>query len=215
MVGYRYSWNVYEENMARAVGRDLPISFKQSVEITKHLRNMELARANAYLDRVISEKEAVSFSRFTNGLGHKPGMASGRYPLNACTRIKELLQQVEANAQTKGLGKCKIIHISTQKADRPFHHGRHSRIRMKRAHVEVIVQEIEAKKDPKKHHKKGDKIEAKQEAKQESKPLASKEGKEEVKVSKDASKNSKNTQDIQKNKTKSKDPKDHSKGESS
>lgn len=154
MSEYKYAYRNYEEDMARAVGRDLGISLKQAIEITKGLRNKDLEKAQAKLNRVIEKKEAVKFTRFTNGLGHKPGMAAGRYPIKACVEILKLLNQVEANAQTKGLGRCKIVHIAAQQANKPQRYGRKSRVEMKRAHVEVVVKEIEAKPKKSKHDSK-------------------------------------------------------------
>jgi len=153
MSKYKYSYPKFEENVACAVGRDIGISFKQAIEITRNIRKKDLEKAQAYLQRVIDMKEAVKFTRFTNGLGHKPGMASGRYPKTACKHILMILNQAEANAQAKGLGRCKIIHISAQQADKPMHSGRRPRLAMKRAHVEVVLQEIEKKQD-KKHKSK-------------------------------------------------------------
>ncbi|MFH1915885.1 MAG: 50S ribosomal protein L22 [Nanoarchaeota archaeon] len=127
--------------MARAVARDIDISFKQAIEITRSIRFKDVESAKTYLQRVIEKKEPQRFTRFTNGLGHKPGMAAGRYPIRACTAILALVKEAEANAQTRGLGTCKIIHAAAQKANKPFHYGRRTRRRMKRAHVEIVLQE--------------------------------------------------------------------------
>lgn len=149
----KYAYTGFKENMARAKGNDLPISFKQSIELANQLRGMELSKAKALLERIIVKKQPLKMKRFMEGAGHKPGIGSGKYPVTASKQFLGLLNQVEANAENKGLGKCRIIHIAAQKANRPMHHGRKTRIRMKRAHAEVVVVEIEksARKSSKKH----------------------------------------------------------------
>lgn len=143
MTYYKYSLKDYAEDMARGVARDASISRKQAIMISKAIRNKDLDKAQSYLKRVLEMKQAVPFTRFSNGLGHKSGMAAGRYPQKACKVFLDLLNQVEANAQTKGLGKCRIIHVCTQQAHKPMRQGRQARVEMKRAHVEVVVKEIE------------------------------------------------------------------------
>lgn len=146
MSKYNYTLEGYDNTMARAVGRDIDVSFKQSQEITRTIRHMETSKAKAHLERVISMKQPQAFVRFTNGLGHKPGMASGRYPIRAAKAILTIIKEAETNAQARGLGTCIIIHASAQKARRPMHYGRQTRTRMKRTHVEIVVKETEAKK---------------------------------------------------------------------
>ncbi|MBU2561289.1 MAG: 50S ribosomal protein L22 [Nanoarchaeota archaeon] len=157
MASYNYAFqNFNEELMARAVGRDLGISTKQSIEICNYLRHRKLEQAKRLLEEVIGKKRAIPFKRFTNGLGHRSGkIAAGRYPLKACTAILKLLESTEANAQTKGLntGELEIIHICAHRASQPVHYGRHHGREFKRTHVEVVVQETVAKKKGEKQGK--------------------------------------------------------------
>jgi len=142
MAQYKYAFNKYAENMARAVGRDLPISTKQAIEICSSIRGMELGKAMAKLERVIAYKQAVPYKRFTEGAGHKPGMASGKYPVKACTHILKILKSVESNSQNKSLGTVMIKHICAQGGGKRWHYGRKRRIKMKRSHIEIVVEEI-------------------------------------------------------------------------
>lgn len=145
MAEYKYAFQKFnKELMSRAVGRDLGISSKQSIEICKYLRHRKLQQAKKTLERVIKKEQAIPFTRFTNGLGHRPGkMSSGRYPFKASTAILKLLESVEANAQTKGLntGELEIVHLSAQRAAMPMHSGRHHGTQFKRTHIEIVVQE--------------------------------------------------------------------------
>jgi len=126
-----------------AVGRSLPISTKQSIEICDFIRNRSIDDAKKILNEVIKKKMAIPFKRFREGAGHKRGIASGKYPQKACKELLKVLNMVEANAQHKGLSSSlKIKSILAQKASTPWHFGRKRRRKMKRTHIEVVVEEI-------------------------------------------------------------------------
>lgn len=151
MARNRYSLENYEkEHMARVIGRDLSISTKQAVEICSMIRNKQLQKAKEALGRVIDLKEAVPYKRFKKNIGHKRGnIAAGRYPIKSSKAILVLLKSVEANAQEKGLSTASLYikHISANRAARPWHYGRHNRIKMKRTHVEIVVEERKGKEE--------------------------------------------------------------------
>jgi len=150
---YKYATKSGEENSAKVVGRALPISTKQAVEVCRLIRDKNLQNAKKILDEVINKKKVVPYLRYYKGVGHKRGkVASGRFPKKTCSEILTLLKSIEANAQLKGLGTSNlfITHICAHKASRPWHYGRQRRIKMKRSHVEIIVNE---KKDVKKEGK--------------------------------------------------------------
>ena len=137
-----YMIDVERKTSARAIGKDLPISPKVSIEICNFLRHKELDKAIATLKRVMQKTEPVPFKRFTNALGHKPGMASGRYPIKASGEIVQLLENAKANAANLGLsGTLVISHMAANRANEPYRNGRKSRVTFKRTHVEVIVTE--------------------------------------------------------------------------
>ncbi len=167
MTQYKYSTKNYnKELMARAVGRDLSISTKQSVEICNFLRNKKLETAKSILQGAIQKKKPIPFKRYNKDMGHKRGnIAAGRYPVKACEQILSLIESVEANAQFKGLstGNLVLKFIKASKARRPWHFGRKRRRKMKRSHIEVIVEEgVEKKKEvPKKTKEEAPKKETK------------------------------------------------------
>jgi large subunit ribosomal protein L22 len=150
---YKYSLGEVKENMAKALGRDLPISFKQSIEICNYIRGDSLARAKQKLQDAIAMKKPIPFKRFTNAIGHKRGdLGAGAFPVKASGFILSLLNSAESNALFKGLNSksLKVSHISVKKAGTAYHYGRKFRRRMKRCHVEVALQEMkEAKKESK------------------------------------------------------------------
>ena len=136
------------EHAAKAIGRSLPISTKQSVEICRFLRKKSLEKAKTILENVIVKKTAIPYKRYLHDVGHRPGkMAAGRYPIKSSREILALLNSIEANAQFKGLNTSNLIitHINAHKASTPPHYGRRRR-QTKRTHVEIIVEEKVEKK---------------------------------------------------------------------
>lgn len=132
------------ENIAKAAGRDLSISTKCAIEISSFIRGKNLQRAKKMLEEVLKMKRAVPYTRFNKDRGHKAGkIAAGGYPINASKEILNLLKSVEANAQNKGLDTNSLFikTIIANRASSPWHPGRHRRRKMKRTHVDIIVEE--------------------------------------------------------------------------
>ncbi|MFH1174674.1 MAG: 50S ribosomal protein L22 [archaeon] len=131
-----------DKDTARAAGKDLPISIKQSIEVCNSLRNKPVARAKRILEDAISLRRAIPFTRFMNGLGHKPGIGAGRYAVKTCMETLKILNAAIANAENKGIsGDLHILHISAQRGSTQYHYGRQRRAKMKRTHLEIIVGE--------------------------------------------------------------------------
>lgn len=136
--------------MARALGVDLPISTKVSIEICNKIRNMKLERAITDLEKVTEKKMPIKFTRFNGDTGHKPGIGPGKYPIKACKEIIKMLKSVQSNAGSKGLdvNSLFIKHVCAQKASKTLHYGRRYGREMKRTHIEVVVAErVEKKKE--------------------------------------------------------------------
>ncbi len=157
--------NYNKENMARAFGRSLPISFKQSIEICNFIRNKRMDYAKNVLNKVIEQKQTIPFKRFNMNVGHKKRMAAGRYPKKASKEILKLINSVEANAQFKGMNTANLIikHISANKASKVVHYGRKRSREAKRTNLEIVVQEkVESKKAEKRIEKKESKVKSKE-----------------------------------------------------
>jgi large subunit ribosomal protein L22 len=147
MVQTNYSFKTISDKMARAYGKSLPISTKVSINICNALRGMTVDKALAYLQDVVDEKRAIPFTRFNDGVGHRPGMAAGRYPRKASLAIARVIASAATNAAAKGLSSdLKIISLVANKASSPLHYGRQRRRSMKRTHIEVVVEERSSKK---------------------------------------------------------------------
>ncbi len=144
MSQYNYSMKEYKkEHMARVVGRDMPISIKQTQMISNAIRNKNIAYAKKYLAEVIDKKRAVKFTKFNMDMGHKTKIGPGRYPMKACGEILKLIASLESNAQFKGLNTADlyISHIIPQKAAAQYRHGRRYGRKAKSTHLEMVVEE--------------------------------------------------------------------------
>ena len=139
----KYCYKTGNENTAKVYGRNLSISTKQSVEICNNIKNKNVQKAKILLEKVIKKQEPIRMTRYIKDTAHKKGIAAGRYPIKASTEILNLLKSAESNAQNKGFSTKDLIikHISAHKASTPFHYGRKRRIKMKRTHVQIVVEE--------------------------------------------------------------------------
>lgn len=137
-------------NVARAIGRDLNVSFKDTVIICNRLRGMMLSDASRLLEGVISLNTLIPFGRFNRGIGHR--RVSGKnniakYPKKAAGEVLKVLKNAETNAEYRGLVPegLKIIHIQAQKGPirkkrRP--QGRWRRWKTEFVSVQIVAQEL-------------------------------------------------------------------------
>lgn len=147
MTKTNYAHKNLDNHTAKAYGKSLGISTKVAINIAKKLRGMDANKAVAYLDRVAKLEQAVPYTRFTDGVGHRKGpMASGRFPVKAATEINMVLKSAIANAANLNLSEELVIeNIIANKAGNRFHFGRQRRRAMKQTHVEIVLREVEGK----------------------------------------------------------------------
>ena len=153
-----------KQTMAMAHGKQLPISAKQSVVVCAYVKGKDLQKVKKMLARVMQLKQAIPFSRYNKGAGHRPGLGPAQYPIKTAKHLLMLLESAESNAQQKGLDVNKLVisHIKSDNAGTSWRYGRQRRRRAKRTHIEVILteskkvaKETEKKKEPKATEAKG------------------------------------------------------------
>ena len=93
------------------------MSPKTAREVCHAINGMFLTDAKTYLESVKEKKAAVSFKRFKRGSAHRSeinGFHAGGYPVKAASKVLDVLNNLEANAEFKGrdLDRMKIIHAS-------------------------------------------------------------------------------------------------------
>ena len=147
-----YAFQNYDTTKhVRAAMREKSISHKHAREISVAMKGLTIEKARDYLLDVISFKRSIPFGRYKNQVGHKsdPGTMSGRYPEKAATEILKLLDNLESNAEYKGmdLDRLKIINATAQKGViiqriMPRAQGRATANNNVLTHLEIVAQEI-------------------------------------------------------------------------
>lgn len=131
---------------AIAVGKSMAISKKHSVEICSFIRGRTSEKGKMLLERVLELKTAVPIKKFNRHVAHKPGMAAGRYPINATKAILNLLKTAESNAEAQGLSQPLVIkEIITNQGARGWHPGRQRRRKTKSTHIQITLESVEKK----------------------------------------------------------------------
>lgn len=153
MPTWRYSIKIEdEESIAKASLREVTISHKHAVELAREIKGMFLEEARSYLEDVMAKKRALPFKRFNRKVGHRRDLHkwhSGRYPVKTAKFFLKLLDNLENNAEYKGLdtGRLKIIHCTALKGRKrekyiPRAYGRSSPYFDTFTHVEMIAKEV-------------------------------------------------------------------------
>ena len=147
-----YAFQNYDTTKhVRAAIREKSISHKHAREISVAMKGLTIEKARDYLLDVISFKRSIPFGRYKNQVGHKsdPGTMSGRYPEKAATEILKLLDNLESNAEYKGmdLDRLRIINATVHKGRLlkrfiPRAMGRSSPKNDALVHVEFVAQEV-------------------------------------------------------------------------
>ncbi|NPA76093.1 MAG: 50S ribosomal protein L22 [Euryarchaeota archaeon] len=145
-----YSIKVEGDKYAKAYGKNLPISLKDSVNLCRALKGMNLEAAKDYLEEVIKKKRAVPYFRYLDSVSHRRGLGPGKYPVKEAKYILKVLENAEANAENKELDtdNLYIMHIAAHKGEiykryMPRAMGRSTEIRKEHVHIEVILEEKE------------------------------------------------------------------------
>ncbi|MEE9150621.1 MAG: 50S ribosomal protein L22 [Thermoplasmata archaeon] len=147
-----YTIKAHPEGTAKAIGRELDISPKASVEVCREVRSMTVEDAIQFLEEVISLKRPVSYRRYNGQVGHRRGkkFGAGRYPKKTAKAILDVIKHAQHNAEYKGLDSdnMRIMHISssrgmTVEGFMPRAHGRSTPFNHERANIEVVLEVIE------------------------------------------------------------------------
>jgi len=142
------------ERSVRCSGRELRISPKAAAEICRTIKGMRLEDAKKLLEDVASKKRAIAYRRYKKEVPHKSlseKWHAGRYPSKAATRILGLLEELQSNAEYKGLDvdRLRIIHAASQRGMKmrnftPRAFGRSSPSFNVLTHIELIGYEAQA-----------------------------------------------------------------------
>lgn len=152
MPDFGYSFQRFEKpKHVRARLKEKDISHKHAREVALAIRNMYLNEAREFLENVVALKQPVAYRRYKNEVGHKSnlqGFPAGRFPIKTSKEFLRLLDNLEANAEYKGmdLDRLKLIHVSAYPGVKirrftPRAYGRNSAKYNTLVHVEVVGME--------------------------------------------------------------------------
>ena len=152
MSRFYYAFQNYDATKhVRSSLREKDISHKHAREIAVAIKGLSIEKARDYLQAVINKQRAIAFGRYKNQVGHKsdPGMMSGRYPQKSAKEFIKVLDNLESNAEYKGmdLDRLKIINATVHKGVlvkrfTPRAMGRATPKNNVLTHVELVAQEI-------------------------------------------------------------------------
>ena len=138
------------ERTAIAVGRDVDVSYKATVEVLREIRGKNVSEAKRFLEEVIAMKRPVRYRRYVGKVGHRKGrgFGPGRYPVKVAKEVLKVIQNAEANAEYKGFDteRLWIVHAAAHKGLRirkymPRAFGRATPWFRQLVHIEIGVEE--------------------------------------------------------------------------
>lgn len=122
MGDFKYSFQNFDMSKhVRAAIREKSISHKHAREVANALKGMSIERARVFLEDVVARKIAVPYRRYNNEVAHRSnirdGFCSGRFPRKAAKEVLKLLDNLESNAEYKGmdLDSLKIVSAVVHK----------------------------------------------------------------------------------------------------
>ena len=149
---FGYAFQNYDSTRhVRAALREKQISHKHAREIAVKIKGMSIEKARDFLQAVVNKERAVPFKRYKEQVGHRsdPGVMSGRYPEKSAGEFIKLLDNLESNAEYKGmdLDRLKIVNATVHKGVLvkrfiPRAMGRATPKNNVLTHVELVAQEI-------------------------------------------------------------------------
>jgi large subunit ribosomal protein L22 len=153
MPHFGYAFQNYDKTKhVRASIREKDISHKHAREVAVAIKGRSIEKARELLENVISRKEAIPYRRYNNEVAHRSnirdGFSAGRFPKKAASEFLRILDNLESNAEYKGmdLDRLRIVSAAVHKGTKlkrfqPRAMGRSSPKFDTLVHVEVIAQE--------------------------------------------------------------------------
>ena len=103
-----------EKKVSKAILKNTRASLKYATEFARELKNKPIKKSEAFLNDILEKKRYLPLRKYNRKVAHRPGKSesgvkSGRYPSGTTKVFLELLQNLKANADYKGLDSDKLI----------------------------------------------------------------------------------------------------------
>ena len=153
MPQFGYAFQNYDRTKhVRASIREKDISHKHAREIAVAIKGRSIEKARELLENVIARKEAIPYRRYNNEVAHRSnirdGFFAGRFPKKSASEFLRILDNLESNAEYKGmdLDRLRIVSTAVHKGTKlkrfqPRAMGRSSPKFDTLVHVEIVAQE--------------------------------------------------------------------------
>jgi large subunit ribosomal protein L22 len=126
------------KEFAIANGKSLRISAKYSSDVCRIIKGKSPENAIKRLNEVINKKRAVPMERRETAHQKGKGISGGKFPVNVCKSMIELIKQANNNANVNGIENQIIFIAKANKASAPFKSGGR---RAKRAHIYLEIRD--------------------------------------------------------------------------
>jgi large subunit ribosomal protein L17e len=147
-MGYSYKPAITEEpRTAKARIEDVNVSWKDVANVCSNVRGRNAESALEFLAEAKEGKRPVRYFNYNKRRGHigALGGKKGGYPKKSARIVYDVLRNAIANAEARGLGECKIVHIQANKQNvygRMSPKGRRVRQDLETAFIEIVLREI-------------------------------------------------------------------------
>lgn len=134
-------------------GSDLRVHFKNTFEVAAAIRGLGLKKAQSYLEDVVDHKQIIPYRRYQGGVGRHAQAkqfkcTQGRWPEKSVKIILDLLKNLEASADSKGLDveNLSLWHVQVNRAQKGRRktfraHGGIKPYLSSNCHIEIIATE--------------------------------------------------------------------------
>ena len=129
---------IIKKELAVVNGKSLRISYKYAGDVCRVIRGKTPSQAIERIDAALKFKRAIPMHHRETAHQKGRGISGGKFPVNVCKAMIDLVKQVEANANYNGVENPVIVIAKADKASMPF---RRSGTRGKRAHVYIEVRD--------------------------------------------------------------------------
>ena len=132
-----------EEHQAKAVGKNMRVSYKETTEIGRFIKGDTVEKAENKLERVIEKDLPVPMTKFNSDAGHKSGTGPGKYPVKAAKEMLEKLRSAISNAENEGLNvnQLEVQKVVSNQGPKMRTPKRHRGREKKTSHVTIVVGE--------------------------------------------------------------------------
>ena len=154
-MAYAFQKDENKEQLAYARVDGVNASYRDLCNVCSNIKGRRADKAVEYLEQAFDKKRPIRYFRHNKKRGHlhELGGKKGGYPIKSVKIVLDVLKNAVANADSKGLGDCKIVHVCANKQlvyGRLSPKGRRMRQNYETAFVEVVVRELQTEENLKK-----------------------------------------------------------------